>query len=1020
LNEMRVVEFEGVKDVKDISVVSEGSEGREGSEESDRISESVIQRFNNCKSFKTSFDLWVGYKLFLKIKNREMDKIKKELERYENGLKTIKNANKVVNDLSREAEEQEKELIIKQTEADESLKLITFKMNDSLNKQKIIQELVSTLNKEEEDLKKRRIEIENELMQVEPAISKAKEAIGKIKNENLSEIRSLRSPPSLIRDLLEGVLMLMGIYDTSWTSMKSFLGKKTVKDEIINFDARNINKETRKSIEKLIQEKSEAFDPINIKRSFVAAEPLVLWLKAQLQYSIVIEKIKPLEGDLNMLNNSLNKSRGEIEEKESELKRLEAELEELRVDFSRKTSQTESLKIKLGVGRERIEKASMLLSKLRDEQERWSVVVGELEGRVGVLDEFVFKRVELIIKGEVGEEVEGVEGEESVDIVEGVEVEGEVDNHNIDTLSASNNPVDVALMRLNETILVSLIRDPLDICIDYLKDYQIINYNDSSLLRQLELAMKLGNRIAIRNMNEIPSYLGYLISNISKTDEIKLLDKEIKISSGRIDLLWHRFKLVLITKNKEIKSCESILDCLTIIDFNLTRRVLSNKFLDLIVNKMNPENQLKKEEINLKQKELNLKLIELEDELLKQLSETNDLLSNEPLLLSLEEIKIQSLNIKKILNENLILLKNLQNQFIQFKEITDFASRFYFACEKLKSFNSNYFVSVKQFEFVLLEIISIVDSNFFKREFVKSVLSILARFVVERDQLAVYLFIVKEMYEQVVNQDEWDYLKGNLKKSKSDGTADGNSNGKVSNSTITLSNSFFEKYKVELNSLANYYTDLKELNLNRCFKVSWLHSILIARKSIIPIGFLKDYEFSDTDFKIAIKIASTTNETSLFKSLLISSAYGPKIDNKIDLEKLVILVNSIFNAKDFKLDGLKASSDVNVSSITGILHWLDNAAVDDFEAMCLPANTLVMKSLLDLDYTLKLLRSSQWLEIKSQLAKFRNNETRRSSEGDEAFVVEFCELECQFGWDLVEFVDKQMENLHSLHDETPD
>lgn len=34
--------------------------------------------------------------------------------------------------------------------------------------------------------------------------------------------------------------MLMGIYDTSWNSMKTFLGQRNVKEQILNFDAHNI------------------------------------------------------------------------------------------------------------------------------------------------------------------------------------------------------------------------------------------------------------------------------------------------------------------------------------------------------------------------------------------------------------------------------------------------------------------------------------------------------------------------------------------------------------------------------------------------------------------------------------------------------------------------------------------------------------------------------------------------------------------------------------------------------------
>lgn len=53
-----------------------------------------------------------------------------------------------------------------------------------------------------------------------PLVSEAKLAVGNIKPEALLEIRSLRMPPDIIRDILEGVLRLMGIFDTSWVSMK--------------------------------------------------------------------------------------------------------------------------------------------------------------------------------------------------------------------------------------------------------------------------------------------------------------------------------------------------------------------------------------------------------------------------------------------------------------------------------------------------------------------------------------------------------------------------------------------------------------------------------------------------------------------------------------------------------------------------------------------------------------------------------------------------------------------------------
>lgn len=71
-----------------------------------------------------------------------------------------------------------------------------------------------------------------ELAEVEPILQEARSAVGNIKTEALSEIRSLRAPPDVIRDILEGVLRLMGTQDTSWNSMKTFLSKRGVKEDI--------------------------------------------------------------------------------------------------------------------------------------------------------------------------------------------------------------------------------------------------------------------------------------------------------------------------------------------------------------------------------------------------------------------------------------------------------------------------------------------------------------------------------------------------------------------------------------------------------------------------------------------------------------------------------------------------------------------------------------------------------------------------------------------------------------------
>ena len=108
-----------------------------------------------------------------------------------------------------------------------NIEILTYAKNCNLismqnaREQKIeMEELKKMAAEENEFLLKRKRVIDAELAEVEPLLKDAKRAVGSIKSESISEIRALRAPPDVIRDIMEAVLRLMGIYDTSWVNMK--------------------------------------------------------------------------------------------------------------------------------------------------------------------------------------------------------------------------------------------------------------------------------------------------------------------------------------------------------------------------------------------------------------------------------------------------------------------------------------------------------------------------------------------------------------------------------------------------------------------------------------------------------------------------------------------------------------------------------------------------------------------------------------------------------------------------------
>lgn len=62
-----------------------------------------------------------------------------------------------------------------------------------------------------------------------------------------------------------------------------------------SFDARKITAESRKAVEQLLNRRKESFDDKVARRASAAAAPLAAWVRANVSYSRVLERITPLE-----------------------------------------------------------------------------------------------------------------------------------------------------------------------------------------------------------------------------------------------------------------------------------------------------------------------------------------------------------------------------------------------------------------------------------------------------------------------------------------------------------------------------------------------------------------------------------------------------------------------------------------------------------------------------------------------------------------------------------------------------
>lgn len=306
------------------------------------------------------------------------------------GIAKLSEAHQIVDTLRGEANGQQEALNEKRKLAAQSLELISSTMRSASDQKTDLLGLRQATEESSRTLQERTKAIELQLKEVEPLLREARAAVGQIKSEALSEIRSLRAPPEVIRDILEGVLRIMGIRDTSWNSMKSFLAKRGVKEDIRSLDPARITVENCVAIQKLMETKADSFDQKIAKRASVAAAPLAAWVIANVQFAKVSQSIRPLEREQEQLQKNLQQAEMDMKSLTSSLDDVDARVKELSQQLNLYTQEAAVLEIKLNEVQQTLKSAEMLVGKLGSEFRTWSQEYETLQSELQTIDAKVF------------------------------------------------------------------------------------------------------------------------------------------------------------------------------------------------------------------------------------------------------------------------------------------------------------------------------------------------------------------------------------------------------------------------------------------------------------------------------------------------------------------------------------------------------------------------------------------------------------------------------------------------------
>ncbi|XP_052738057.1 cytoplasmic dynein 2 heavy chain 1 isoform X2 [Bicyclus anynana] len=563
------------------------------------------------------------------------------------GVEALRRARSEVATLQKEAAAQEVALSDKQAKANQALDQIGATVRATTDKKEEMHQLKKNIELENEKLQIRKKEIETELASVEPVIAAARAAVGDIRPESLSEVRSLRAPPDVVRDVLEGVLRLMGIADTSWHSMKSFLSKRGVKEDIRCLDASQISSEAALSVEKLLEKRGASFEQATAKRASAACAPLAAWVRANLAYARALARVQPLQEQQRQLHKNLHQAEAELAALSSGLATVDERVAALKEQLGLHTREAAALELRLSTAVGTIQAARDLLDQLAHEYESWESDLQNISREILELNQrSLLAAAYLVYLSDLTEPQSRkylakwgtlINFEDSsfsvINFLSSAEnqLKWEADGLSQDQSAIKNAVYIDQYLQSRSCGLIPLIVDPEREAEVWLAHTlagtpcDFVPQHSDKLYTALQYAVRLNRVIVITELESIEEWWWSALS------------------SGRA-------RALLVTRDARVtRAAPHALARLAPLHFAARLHALVDQLVHYAMQKQNPEMNEKSKEIKLTRATLQKQQHELQENLLKDLSSNSDILHDANLLASLKKTRTTSATISEAL-----------------------------------------------------------------------------------------------------------------------------------------------------------------------------------------------------------------------------------------------------------------------------------------------------------------------------------------------------------------------------------
>ncbi|OAA56942.1 dynein heavy chain [Niveomyces insectorum RCEF 264] len=651
---------------------------------------------------------------YVKLYNEKREDLEEQQRHLNVGLEKLRDTVDKVRDLRASLAEKQAQLERKDAEANEKLQRMVADQREAEQRKNTSLEIQAALEIQEAEVASRKTTVLEDLARAEPAVEEAKASVSNIKRQQLTEVRSMASPPQGVRLTLDSVCTLLGHKVSDWKAIQAVVRRDDFIASIINFN--NEKMMTRalrlKMRNEFLSNPEFTFEKVN--RASKACGPLVQWVEAQVNYAEILDRVGPLRDEVTQLEDQALQTKAQAKAVENTIATLEASIATYKTEYAALISETQAIKAEMARVQFKVDRSVRLLDSLSSERVRWEEGSRSFETQIGTLVGDVLVAAAFLAysglydqtfrKGMLDDwlhqlQLSGIQTKPHNPVTEYLSTADQrlgwqANLLPVDDLCTENA---IILQRFNR---YPLIIDPSGRVTEFLqrecreRRLTVTSFLDESFTKQLESALRFGNPILIQDAEHLDPILNHVLNKEYQKTGGRVL---IQLGKQQIDFS-PAFRLYLSTRDPSATFAPDICSRTTFVNFTVTQSSLQTQSLNDVLKSERPDVDERRSNLIKLQGEFKVHLRQLEKRLLQALNESRgNILDDDRVIETLETLKTEAAEISAKMRNTEGVMAEVEAITRQYALVARACSAVFAVLEQLHYLNHFYQFSLQYF-----------------------------------------------------------------------------------------------------------------------------------------------------------------------------------------------------------------------------------------------------------------------------------------------------------------------------------